>query len=64
MKIFPLRPLSQLDKAKNLLAIMNQANKNNYDREIEILGCKMTVRELREIYKSGLKQLRADKFEK
>ncbi len=64
MKIFPLRPLSQLDKAKNLLSIMSQANKNNFDREIEILGCKMTVRELREIYKSGLKQLRTDKFGK
>lgn len=75
MKIFPLRPLSTLDRARNLLNIMsseparNAANKAiqnaqpkritapNYDKEINILGCHMSLKELREIYKDGLKRL-------
>ena len=57
MKIFPLRPLSNLDKAKNLIKIIEK-NKEykeistpNYDRKVEMLGKEYTIREIRSIYK-------------
>ena len=57
MKIFPLRPLSNLDKAKNLIKIIEknkeykQISTPNYDRKIEMLGKEYTIREIRSIYK-------------
>lgn len=57
MKIFPLRPLSNLDKAKNLIKIIEknkeykQISTQNYDRKVEMLGKEYTIREIRSIYK-------------
>lgn len=57
MKIFPLRPLSNLDKAKNLIKIIEknreykQISTPNYDRKVEMLGEEYTIREIRSIYK-------------
>lgn len=57
MKIFPVRPLSNLDKAKNLIKIMEQQTPKaptqtpNYDRKVELLGREYTVREIRNMYK-------------
>lgn len=57
MKIFPLRPLSNLDKAKNLIKIIEnnkeykQISTPNYDRKVEMLGKEYTIREIRSIYK-------------
>lgn len=57
MKIFPLRPLSNLDKAKNLIKIIKknkeykQISTPNYDRKVEMLGKEYTIREIRSIYK-------------
>lgn len=66
MKILPLKFLSPLDKAKNLLNIMKEAEnlrKSNIDKKVEIMGSEFTIKELREIYKLGLKTLSHDKFE-
>lgn len=57
MKIFPLRPLSNLDKAKNPIKIIEknkeykQISTPNYDRKVEMLGKEYTIREIRSIYK-------------
>lgn len=57
MKIFPLRPLSNLDKTKNLIKIIEknkeykQISTPNYDRKVEMLGKEYTIREIRSIYK-------------
>lgn len=57
MKIFSLRPLSNLDKAKNLIKIIEknkeykQISTPNYDRKVEMLGKEYTIREIRSIYK-------------
>lgn len=57
MKIFPLRPLSNLDNAKNLIKIIEknkeykQISTPNYDRKVEMLGKEYTIREIRSIYK-------------
>lgn len=65
MKILPIKPLSQMDKAKNLIHIIEQ-NPNNpkqrpdYDRKVELIGREYTVREVRSLYKFIKTQ--ADKF--
>ena len=57
MKIFPLRPLSNLDKAKNLIKIIEknkeykQISTPNYDRKVEMRGKEYTIREIRSVYK-------------
>ena len=55
MKIPSIKFLSPLDKAKNLLAIMEQAEKQkkmpDYDRKVTLIGREYTVREVRSIYK-------------
>ena len=57
MKIFPLRPLSNLAQAKNLIKIIEknkeykQISTPNYDRKVEMLGKEYTIREIRSIYK-------------
>lgn len=65
MKLLPVKILSPLDRMNNFIKIVNQAaNSAQYDREVTILNAKFTVRELRSMYKDGLKQLSRDKFEK
>ncbi len=67
MKIFPIKVLSPADKINNFIKIIEQAplsSKPQYDKEVSILNAKFTIRELRSIYKDGLKQLNRDKFEK
>ncbi len=65
MKILPIKPLSQMDKAKNLIHIIEQ-NPNkpkqlpDYDRKVELIGREYTVREVRSLYKFIKTQ--ADKF--
>ena len=51
MKIPSIKFLSPLDRAKNLLAVMEQAEKQkklpDYDRKVRLLGREYTVREVR-----------------
>lgn len=55
MKIPSIKFLSPLDRAKNLLAVMEQAEKQkklpDYDRKVRLLGREYTVREVRSMYK-------------
>lgn len=55
MKIPSIKFLSPLDKAKNLLAIMEQAEKQkkmpDYDKKVTLIGREYSVREIRSIYK-------------
>lgn len=67
MKIFPLKPLSQLDKFNNLIKIIQEApapSQNNVEKNVTIINSKFSISELRSIYKQGLKRLNRDKFEK
>ena len=64
MKILPIRPLSQMDKAKNLIQIIENSNRQkqlpDYDRKVVLIGKEYTVREVRSLYKFIKTQ--ADKF--
>lgn len=55
MKIPSIKFLSPLDRAKNLLSVMEQAEKQkklpDYDRKVKLLGREYTVREVRSMYK-------------
>jgi len=63
MKIFPLKCLSLMDKANNLIKIAE-----NYpvqkDETVEVLNSEFSKSELRSIYKNALKHLSHDKFDK
>lgn len=67
MKIFPLKPLSTLDKFKNLMYIMRKAqtpiNEASNDK-ISLIDAQFTKQELRSVYKNALKMLKNDHFEK
>lgn len=69
MRIPQIKFLSPLDKAINLLKIIESSAKkpvapSPYDRKVEVLGSEYTVREIRSMYKQGLKMLSHDKFDK
>ena len=66
MKLTQLKPMSTLDKAENLLYIMEEASKlsNNKEKTVKILKSEFTQSELRSIYKNALKQLSHDRYDK
>lgn len=63
MKIFPLKYLSPLDKFKNFVKIVESTSGSNNDK-VKILNSEFEKKELCSIYKSALKQLSHDKYEK
>ncbi len=65
MKILPIRPSSQMDKAKNFIQIIDKNSNRqkqlpDYDRKVELVGREYTIREVRSLYKFIKTQ--ADKF--
>ncbi len=67
MKIFPLKPLSTLDKFNNLVKIIENAKPKKTpvpDQEVEILNMKISRRELHSMYRDCMKQLSRDEFNK
>ena len=67
MKIFPLKPMSTLDKFNNLVKIIEDTKpKQNTlaNREVEIMGVKYSTKDLRSMYRSCLKQLNRDEYTK
>ena len=65
MKILPIKPLSQMYKAKNLIHIIEQNSNRqkqlpDYDRKVELIGKEYTVREVRSLYK--FIKMQADKL--
>lgn len=69
MKIFPLKPMSTLDKFNNLIKIIEESKpkpKQNTlpDREVEIMGTKYSTKDLRSMYRHCMKQLNRDEFNK
>ena len=64
MKIFPLKPLSTIDKFNNLMHIINEAAElKKAEEQVQVLGANFSKRELRSVYKNALKQLSKDSFE-
>lgn len=71
MKIFPLKPMSTLDKFNNLIKIIETSKPKPKpkptalpDREVEIMGVKYSTKELRSMYRDCMKQLNRDEFNK
>lgn len=68
MKIFPLKFMSPLDKATNLMNIITNASKvktevkPKNDDVIEILGSNFTRSEFHSIYRSARKALNRDVY--
>lgn len=65
MKIFPLKPISTVDKFQNLMDIienMPKSKNTDFDQKVQILNSEFTIRDIREIYKNARQQLSHDKF--